>query len=188
MLWALSFHEFSHGFVAYKLGDPTAARAGRLTLDPLKHIDVFGFIALIVAHVGWAKPVPVNPNYFRNPRRDMLLVALAGPLSNFLSAVVGLLLLRFLLSLNINFMSLNTMLYGLIYINVAFGTFNLLPLPPLDGWRIVEFFWKDHPPLEHVLPFTIVLLILIFYVAPQIILWPINKIFWSLWHLFIGPA
>ncbi len=183
ILWAMSIHEFSHGYVAYKLGDPTAARAGRLTLDPLKHIDPFGLIALFIVHIGWAKPVPVNPSYFRNPKRDMMLVALAGPASNFASAIAGFIIWKLLIDLNLNFVGLRQFMLSFTYINVAFGTFNLLPLPPLDGWRIVEFFWKDSPRLEQVLPFTIVLLITIFFWAPYVITTPIEIIHNFLYRL-----
>lgn len=184
MLWALSFHEFSHGYVAYKLGDPTPVRAGRLTLDPLKHIDWFGFLALIFAHIGWARPVPINPANLRNPRRDALLVALAGPFSNFLSALVGLMLMKIFVISGINFSALNVLLYSFSYINVAFGVFNLFPLPPLDGWRVVEYFWKDHPSLEYMLPFTIIFLIVAIYLIPWIIYVPISTVFKFMFRLF----
>ncbi len=184
MLWAMTIHEFSHGYVAYKLGDPTAARMGRLTLDPMKHIDPLGFIALIFAHIGWAKPVPVSPHYFRNPKRDMMLVAIAGPASNFLSAIAGFIIWKLLHVTGIYIRGIDTFLYAFTYINVAFGTFNLLPIPPLDGWRIVEFFWKDSPRLEQVLPFTIVFLVVIFWVYPKVITGPIGAIYSLFFKIF----
>jgi len=129
---SISLHEFSHGAMAYFLGDPTAKEEGRLTLNPLKHIDPFGTILLplflILANFpvvfGWAKPVPVNPFYFKNPKSDMAKVALAGPLSNYFVAILFAIFYRF---------------FGLDYFylisiyNFLLGTFNLFPIPPLDG-------------------------------------------------------
>ena len=143
ILFALTVHEFSHGIVAYKLGDPTAKAAGRLTLNPLSHLDPVGTLMLLLVHFGWAKPVPVNPAYFQNPKRDMLWVALAGPASN--------MVLAFLSGLAIRAMSAGpgfyqpgsagtmiiTMLYLSLQINLALAVFNLLPIPPLDGSKIL---------------------------------------------------
>ena len=89
-LFCITFHELSHGFVAYRLGDPTAKNAGRLTLNPIRHIDPIGLLMMLVAKVGWAKPVPVDMRYFKHPKRDMAITALAGPLSNFLLAFLAL--------------------------------------------------------------------------------------------------
>ncbi len=95
-LFALTVHELAHGYIAYRLGDPTAKEAGRLTMNPLKHLDPLGVLAFIIMKIGWAKPVPVDPRYFRNPRKDMLSVALAGPASNLLLAIASALLLQVL--------------------------------------------------------------------------------------------
>ena len=97
-LFALTFHELAHGYVAWRLGDPTAKDAGRLTMNPIKHIDPLGALAFIIMKIGWAKPVPVNPTYFRNPHQGMLQVALAGPGANLLLAVVSAVLARILFS------------------------------------------------------------------------------------------
>jgi Zn-dependent protease len=129
---SISLHEFSHGAMAYFLGDPTAKEEGRLTLNPLKHIDPFGTILLplflIVANFpvvfGWAKPVPVNPFYFKNPKSDMVKVALAGPLSNYFVAI--------LFAIFYKFFGLEYFYLISIY-NFLLGTFNLFPIPPLDG-------------------------------------------------------
>lgn len=147
LLLALTCHEFAHGLVAYNLGDPTAQRAGRLTLNPLKHLDPIGTIAFFLIKIGWAKPVPVNPLYFRNPKKDMLLVALAGPLANFVLAVISALLLKFSLLLVSLFqytaaaqmllLPLSAMLLASVWINLVLCFFNFLPIPPLDGSRIL---------------------------------------------------
>jgi len=143
ILLALTFHEFMHGWVAYRLGDPTAKLAGRLTMNPLVHLDPFGTIMIFLVRFGWAKPVPVNPNYFREPKRDMLLVSIAGPAANMLLAFFSGLLLRSFHAGNFNFMPVNILqpVYIMIklslQINLALAIFNLLPVPPLDGSKIL---------------------------------------------------
>jgi len=145
ILWAITIHEFAHGLVAYKLGDPTPKLSGRLTLNPIAHLDLLGFIALVLVHFGWAKPVLVNPRNFvkLSPRWGELLVALAGPAANFLSAFLSALFLKyfpfFLLPPSVS-EPLFLMLKVSLFINVAFGVFNLLPIPPLDGAKVVEAF------------------------------------------------
>ncbi len=147
LLFALTFHEFAHGFVAYRLGDPTARDAGRLTLNPLKHLDPLGTIAFFFIKFGWAKPVPVNPNYFQNPKRDMLWVALAGPVTNLALAVLSAILTRgiWMLASSLPYSAaaeailvpLNSMLIASVWINLVLCIFNFLPIPPLDGSRIL---------------------------------------------------
>ncbi|MFA5525021.1 MAG: site-2 protease family protein [Tissierellales bacterium] len=131
---AIIFHELAHGYVAYRLGDNTAKDAGRLTLNPFKHIDLTGFIFMLLFKFGWAKPVPVNPFNFKDRKRDMVLVSLAGPISNFLIAI----LLGFILSLNIikSAIVFKVLIITLWY-NIMLGVFNLLPFPPLDGSKII---------------------------------------------------
>lgn len=130
---AIIFHELAHGITAYWLGDDTAKDAGRLTLNPLKHIDVTGFIFMLIFKFGWAKPVPVNPFNFKNRKRGMILVSLAGPVSNFLIAII----IGFLLSTNIiTNKIIFEMLFITIWYNIMLGVFNLLPFPPLDGSKI----------------------------------------------------
>lgn len=140
-LFAITIHEFSHGYIAYRLGDPTAHDAGRLTLNPLAHLDIFGTLALIFIGFGWAKPVPVNPRNFANPRRDNLWVSLAGPASNFISAFAFGMLFRFLgplLTDSSISLIIAKMIYLGVWINLILTVFNLLPIPPLDGFHILE--------------------------------------------------
>lgn len=142
LILAVVIHEFAHGYAAYLLGDPTAKRARRLTLNPLAHLDIFGSIVLPLVLVltnspillGWAKPVPFNPAYFRDPRRGIMIVGAAGPLMNFAAALVSALLFRFAgpaVPLLAHF------LFFFCATNLILGIFNLIPIPPLDGSRIV---------------------------------------------------
>ena len=143
---AFSIHEYAHGLVASKLGDPTAKSLGRLTLNPIKHIDLFGFIAMLVFGFGWAKPVPINTRYFKKPKRDMAITALAGPLSNIMLALIFGALLKLFSFINLNIIQTELvaniwiftglMLSRGVYINVLFAVFNMIPVPPFDGSRL----------------------------------------------------
>jgi Zn-dependent protease len=147
LLLALTVHEFAHGYVAYRLGDPTAKSLGRLTLNPLKHLDPIGTIAFFFIKFGWAKPVPVNPAYFKNPKKDMLWVALAGPATNLGLAVISAIVTKFVWALasmlpystlaEAILVPLNGMLIASVWINLVLCIFNFLPIPPLDGSRIL---------------------------------------------------
>lgn len=154
ILLALSVHEFAHGLVAYRLGDPTAKYAGRLTLNPISHLDPIGTIMLFLVHFGWAKPVPVDPRYFANPKRDMLWVALAGPGSNMVLALLSGLVIRFIKIYPAAFTSSFVgeafigMMYLSLQINLALAIFNLLPVPPLDGSKVL--YGLLPPQYEHV--------------------------------------
>ncbi len=167
ILIALSVHESAHGYMAYKLGDPTARNLGRITLNPVKHFDLFGFLCMLIVHFGWAKPVPINARYFKNPRRDMALTGAAGPISNILLALVSLLVLRvsmifisdaymdealefavafntgtgFQGSLGFTIIALIVYLLSLgVTMNIVLAIFNLIPIPPFDGSRIFYVF------------------------------------------------
>ena len=155
MLMALSVHESAHGYAAYKLGDPTARNLGRITLNPVKHFDLFGFLSMLVFHIGWAKPVPINTRYFKKPRRDMAITGAAGPLSNIGLALIHLVILRVSMIFVTNgvlhgkitselWLTIISLIVYLLYMGVAMNVilaiFNLIPLPPFDGSRIFYAF------------------------------------------------
>jgi len=136
-LLCITLHELSHGFVAYRLGDTTARDAGRLTLNPVRHIDWMGLVMMVAFRFGWAKPVPVNMYRFRNPKRGMALTALAGPVSNVIIAIVFLFLYGVLfLPLQGSGVLLETV-YLTAYLSLSLALFNLIPIPPLDGSKVL---------------------------------------------------
>ncbi len=143
----LPIHELAHAFVADKLGDNTARWHGRLRFNPLAHLDTWGTVMLLLFGFGYARPVPVNPRNFRNPKRDMALVALAGPVSNLLLAAISLGLFRLVLLLPLTETAFNIAWIVLINVfasvNLGLAVFNLLPVPPLDGSRILGLFLPD---------------------------------------------
>ena len=145
VLFSLSVHEFSHGLAAYAVGDKTAKYSGRLSLNPLAHLDPFGAICLFLFGFGWAKPVPVNPWNFKNKKGGMILTALAGPFSNFLLAFIAMVIYTLLGGLGFSSASFGFTLasvfyelaYYMIMINLGLGLFNLIPIPPLDGSKVL---------------------------------------------------
>lgn len=137
LLFSLSVHEFSHGYVAWKLGDPTAKRLGRLTLNPLVHLDPFGIIFAILFKFGWAKPVPINPYYFRNPLLHMAISSFAGPLSNVALAVLFAFVYDIISFFFVPPVFVSDFFFLGSFINLALFFFNLIPIPPLDGSRLL---------------------------------------------------
>ena len=198
-LLSISFHEYMHGKVSYMLGDPTPALMGRLTLNPLAQLEPLGALAMMIFKVGWAKPVPVNPGYYKNPRKGLMYVALAGPASNFFLAFVFAILLRvFILANNIViYYNLGNiiinransplihiiilLLFLGVYLNIALAIFNLLPLPPLDGSKILmgilpprfrRYFYKLEGPIG-----LIIILALFYFEIIGKIIYPIVDLF-----------
>ncbi|MBE0599660.1 MAG: site-2 protease family protein [Desulfuromonadales bacterium] len=186
-LLAVTFHEVSHGYTAERLGDPTARLLGRLTLNPARHLDPIGTLALLFFGFGWARPVPVNFSNLRNPRGDMIWVALAGPITNFTLAAISAVVLR-LLAASASFVD-PLSLYGVmleplglmagfsLYINVILGVFNLVPIPPLDGGRVLTGLLPAKPAqaLARLEPFGFILVIFLVF-------------FTDLWRLVLAPA
>jgi Zn-dependent protease len=148
-LIALSFHEFSHALMAHLLGDDTAKDAGRMTINPLAHLDFWGTVFLLLLRIGWAKPVPLNFDNFKHPRIYSVLTALAGPFANFLLALGSFFVIKFLPIFNFPpavFNSFMQVFEATAYVNVMLGTFNLLPFPPLDGSHFLfALFYKKFP-------------------------------------------
>lgn len=176
----LSFHEFAHGWAAYKLGDPTPKMQGRVTVNPAAHIDPLGFIALMFAGFGWGVPVEINPNNFKKRRRDELLVSLAGVTMNLIVAIAfGIIMRIILMAAGTEFVmsglgsSLWTILYNVISINLVLMIFNLIPVPPLDGFTVVtELFNIRHTQLYYTIynnGFFILMALIIFGITGMII-------------------
>lgn len=197
-LMAITFHEVSHGFVAFLRGDNTAKSLGRLTLNPLKHLDIIGTIMIIVIGIGWAKPVPVNFGNLRNPKRDMIWVSAAGPITNLLLAILSAALVRFIVPLTEPIPDSSTlqlflepvllMLAFSVYINLILALFNLMPLPPLDGGRVLMGLLPDPLAIKlaRIEPYgMIIIIVLVFFtdVFKYIIL-PMLSV---MVHLLAGP-
>ncbi|NLB52608.1 MAG: site-2 protease family protein [Syntrophomonadaceae bacterium] len=192
ILIGLTFHEYAHGKAAYMLGDDTAYHQGRLTLNPFPHIDWMGFFMLIIFKFGWAKPVQVNPLNFKNisMKQGMMLVSIAGPAMNMLIALVGLILLKFLLPMQgqdwVNL--LLPLLIPLIQINLILAAFNLIPVPPLDGSKILAGLLPDAGTrlmysLEQYGPMLLLLLIVTGLTGK--IIWPIVNFLYSLLYSIV---
>lgn len=151
VLLAITIHEFAHGWVSWKLGDPTPKREGRLTLNPLKHLDPMGAICMMLFHMGWARPVMVNPYYYKDPKKGTALVSLAGPAINLITGTIAVFILVWIeaavrydgLQLNQVIYTLYLMLYYFSVLSINLAVFNLIPLPPLDGSKILGLVLPD---------------------------------------------
>ena len=152
ILLAITLHEFAHGWASWKLGDPTPKQTGRLTLNPLRHLDPFGVICMMIFHMGWAKPVEINPYYYKNKKAGIALVSLAGPAVNILSGAVGIFILIWLeistqtgrMEVTVLLQNIYRMLYYFSILSINLAVFNLIPIPPLDGSKILSAFLPDH--------------------------------------------
>jgi Zn-dependent protease len=174
-LMAITCHEVSHGFVADRLGDNTARRLGRLTLNPIRHMDIIGTLMVFVIGIGWAKPVPVNFNNLRNPKRDMIWVAAAGPLTNFSIAFISAMMMRLMIftangmakaPMEIFVKPVILMLAFSVYINLLLGIFNLIPVPPLDGGRVAVGLlpYRQAAAFSRIEPYgMIIIIVLVFF-------------------------
>ena len=141
LLFAITIHEYAHGRAALWLGDPTAKRMGRLSLNPLPHIDPFGAICLFLFNFGWAKPVPVDPRYFKDPKKGIIIMSLSGPFANLITAFLAGMLIRYVF---LPWEVYQMALVYLLFMNLGLGLFNLLPLPPLDGSHVLENLLPPH--------------------------------------------
>jgi Zn-dependent protease len=177
-LVAITVHEYAHGYVAMRLGDPTAKLAGRLTFNPISHLDPVGALVLVLTRtIGWAKPVPVDARYLRNPRKDLMWISLAGPVANLIAAV-SLALVLHVLDFSVGLKWLRTasligamvpiLIYG-VTINILLAFFNLVPVHPLDGSKILAGLLPRHLAYEYekLEPYGFIILILLLFVAPS---------------------
>ncbi len=147
----LPIHEWAHGYAAYRMGDNTAKSIGRLSINPLKHLDPIGFVALVLTGIGWAKPVPINPSNFKNSKKGFAVSALAGPMSNLIMAFIGMVLFKIAAyTLKLNYVyytafgqTLLEIISIIIIVNISLAVFNLLPIPPLDGSRLATYFLPE---------------------------------------------
>lgn len=203
ILLSLSFHEFAHAFVSYKLGDPTAKSMGRLTLNPLKHLDPVGTIMLVISGlsgsgIGWAKPVPIDPRYYKDARRGTMLTSLAGPVSNVLLAVIFAFPVIYIETkyASSGVSNFNYFIYTLsskfIIINLGLAVFNILPVPPLDGSKILsgilppEQYFKLMQ-YENYIGIIFIIVVFAFPSVLQNIMTPIVKSLWQIINLIVNP-
>ena len=176
LVFALSFHEFAHAWMAFKCGDNTAARMGRLTINPFAHLDPFGSLMILFVGFGWAKPVPVDGRFLRKPRTDMMKIAAAGPLANLFLAMISGIIFRFFNSSGLLNESFLILLFYFTQINITLAVFNLIPVSPLDGSQIFSGFLMKHNPeiawkIQSFGPQVLFGLILFGYITGFSILW-----------------
>ena len=193
-MFALSFHEFAHAWMASKCNDSTAARMGRLTLNPMAHLDVMGSMMILFVGFGWAKPVPVDGRNLRNPRTDMMKVAAAGPLSNLLLAMIAGMLFRLLSGAGLLSEAIYLLIIYFTQINIALAVFNLIPVAPLDGSQIFSgYLMRTNPQLAWKIqsygPQVLFGLILFGYITGFSILWLFMRPFVNFFMiLFLGGS
>lgn len=175
---SIGMHEYAHAYVSYRLGDPTPKLQGRLTPNPIKHLDPIGFLMVFVAHFGRGKPVQINPLYYKNPRKGELMVALAGPATNLLLAITGIVVMLIYVKLmggtpnDIFLNNIDLMISFRInfsFLNIALAIFNLIPIAPLDGYRLIKIRWHDAAErMERNSRFGIIFVIALVYVASPV--------------------
>lgn len=191
ILIAVTFHELAHGIVADRLGDPTPRMAGRLTLNPIKHLDPIGAIVFILTRtIGWARPVPVNPYNFKDPLKGMLYVSLAGPLSNFVIAFIASFIYRLILGMEAEpviaekvLVPIALMIRYTVILNIGIGVFNLIPIPPLDGSKILMGLLPPKARMAYasIEPFGFLILLgLIILGVVDVLVFPVVRFFVSL--------
>ncbi|WP_407399729.1 site-2 protease family protein [Anaerovibrio sp.] len=190
LLLALVLHEYAHARVAVAMGDFTPKLTGRLTLNPMAHIDPIGLLMLLVARFGWAKPVMVNPRNFRDMKKGNILVALAGPAANFLTAFVTLFIMMVLFKLGmLNTVGIKTVLSMIVLFNINFGIFNLIPLPPLDGSKILLEFLPGELAYKYMglerYSFIILIILIMTPVLGSILL-PLSSLILHLFETILG--
>lgn len=184
---ALCFHEFSHAIVADRMGDPTPRNEGRLTLNPLKHLDIVGTLMLLLFQFGWAKPVPINPYNFRRIRLGNVLVAAAGPLSNLLLAYLSVVIFKLGI---VPAGAASEMLYLFIWINLILAIFNLIPVPPLDGSHLLEAMLSQKALAAYyrIQPYgPVILILLVMTNAFQYVLMPLASLMLNLFLYVLTP-
>ncbi|NJJ36127.1 site-2 protease family protein [Clostridioides difficile] len=180
---AISIHEFGHAYSAYLLGDDTAKSYGRMTLNPVRHVDPIGLLAMFILRIGWAKPVPVNPNNFKNYKIGNLIVSLAGVFCNLLTAILCVIINKY-----VHMYAINTIAEYVFLYSIGFAAFNLLPIPPLDGWGVISTFvpykWNEYVYKFESMSY-IILLIALFTGIYRIILTPIYAVLLKIVYLFV---
>ena len=180
---AISVHEFGHAYSAHLLGDDTAKMYGRMTLNPAKHLDIMGLIAMLIVHIGWAKPVPVNPNNFKNYKVGNVIVSLAGVTANIIISIICVIIKK-----HVNMYAITEIKSAIIIYNVSFAAFNLLPIPPLDGWGVISSFipYKyNEIAYKYESMSSIIFLVLIITGAYSIFISPIINVIWDILYLFM---
>ena len=180
---AISVHEFGHAYSAHLLGDDTAKMYGRMTLNPAKHLDIMGLIAMLIVHIGWAKPVPVNPNNFKNYKVGNVIVSLAGVTANIIISIICVIIKK-----HVHMYAITEITSAIIIYNVSFAAFNLLPIPPLDGWGVISSFipYKyNEIAYKYESMSSIIFLFLIITGAYSIFVSPIINVIWDILYLFM---